>query len=96
MHCYNRNGLCGLAFVDKEYPMRSAFSVINKVFHCSFSLSFYDFFLLDQTMEMSLGFEDSMSRTLGRKRNLIHQEVFVPPVHCSLACGAHDFGPFVQ
>lgn len=31
VHCYNRNGLCGLAFVDKEYPMRSAFSVINKV-----------------------------------------------------------------
>jgi synaptobrevin family protein YKT6 len=31
VHCYNRNGLCGLAFVDKEYPLRSAFSVINKV-----------------------------------------------------------------
>ncbi|CAM6095390.1 unnamed protein product [Calypogeia fissa] len=31
VHCYNRNGLCGLAFVDKDYPMRSAFSVINKV-----------------------------------------------------------------
>jgi hypothetical protein len=46
-------------------------------------------------MEMALGFEDSMSRTLGRK-NLIHQEGFVPTVHCSLACGAHDFGPFVQ
>jgi hypothetical protein len=54
------------------------------------------FFLLDQNMEMALGFEDSMSRTLASKRNLIHQEVFVPPVHCSLACGAHDFAPFVQ
>ncbi|KAG6547966.1 hypothetical protein Mapa_010788 [Marchantia paleacea] len=31
VHCYNRNGLCALAFTDKEYPMRSAFSVINKV-----------------------------------------------------------------
>ncbi|KAL2653111.1 hypothetical protein R1flu_021239 [Riccia fluitans] len=31
VHCYNRNGLIGLAFADKEYPMRSAFSVINKV-----------------------------------------------------------------
>ncbi|GBG80884.1 hypothetical protein CBR_g31440 [Chara braunii] len=31
VHCYNRNGLCGLAFVDRAYPLRSAFSVINKV-----------------------------------------------------------------
>ncbi|EFJ35352.1 hypothetical protein SELMODRAFT_166326 [Selaginella moellendorffii] len=31
VYCYNRNGLCGLAFTDKQYPMRSAFSVINKV-----------------------------------------------------------------
>lgn len=40
------------------------------------------FFLLDQNMEMALGFEDSTSRTLASKRNLIHQEVFVPPVWC--------------
>ncbi|KAL3698267.1 hypothetical protein R1sor_012343 [Riccia sorocarpa] len=26
VYCYNRSGLCGLAFADKEYPMRSAFS----------------------------------------------------------------------
>eukprot|EP00246_Nothoceros_aenigmaticus_P006257 TRINITY_DN19059_c0_g1_i1.p1 TRINITY_DN19059_c0_g1~~TRINITY_DN19059_c0_g1_i1.p1 ORF type:complete len:202 (-),score=32.71 TRINITY_DN19059_c0_g1_i1:487-1092(-) len=31
VHCYNRNGLCGLVFADKEYPMRSAFGMINKV-----------------------------------------------------------------
>eukprot|EP00249_Psilotum_nudum_P010822 c22790_g1_i1 orf=258-863(+) len=31
VHCYNRNGLCGLAFVDSQYPLRSAFSLINKV-----------------------------------------------------------------
>ncbi|KAJ7517838.1 hypothetical protein O6H91_21G041800 [Diphasiastrum complanatum] len=31
VYCYNRNGLCGLAFTDKHYPMRSAFSVVNKV-----------------------------------------------------------------
>ncbi|XP_024367646.1 VAMP-like protein YKT61 [Physcomitrium patens] len=31
VHCYNRSGLCGLVFADKEYPLRSAFSVINKV-----------------------------------------------------------------
>ncbi|KAJ7516308.1 hypothetical protein O6H91_22G052700 [Diphasiastrum complanatum] len=31
VYCYNRNGLCGLVFADKHYPMRSAFSVVNKV-----------------------------------------------------------------
>lgn len=31
VHCYNRNGLCGVVFVDAHYPLRSAFSVINKV-----------------------------------------------------------------
>lgn len=31
VHAYNRNGLCGVAFVDAQYPMRSAFSVVNKV-----------------------------------------------------------------
>eukprot|EP00850_Spirogloea_muscicola_P024553 SM001038S09167 [mRNA] locus=s1038:51:1507:+ [translate_table: standard] len=31
VHCFNKGGLCGLAFVDRAYPMRSAFSVINKV-----------------------------------------------------------------
>jgi hypothetical protein len=31
VHCYNKNGLLGLAFVDRAYPLRGAFSVINKV-----------------------------------------------------------------
>ncbi|GLJ11992.1 hypothetical protein SUGI_0181590 [Cryptomeria japonica] len=31
VHCYNKNGLCGVAFMDNHYPVRSAFSVINKV-----------------------------------------------------------------
>lgn len=31
VHCYNRNGLCGLVFANNAYPTRSAFSVINKV-----------------------------------------------------------------
>lgn len=31
VHCYNRNGLCGLVFANSAYPTRSAFSVINKV-----------------------------------------------------------------
>lgn len=31
VHCYNRNGLCGVIFVDVQYPLRSAFSVVNKV-----------------------------------------------------------------
>ncbi|MCO5570923.1 hypothetical protein L7F22_024653 [Adiantum nelumboides] len=31
VHAYNRNGLCGVAFVDAQYPMRSAFSVLTKV-----------------------------------------------------------------
>lgn len=31
VHAYNRNGLCGVAFVDTQYPMRSAFSVVSKV-----------------------------------------------------------------
>eukprot|EP00245_Coleochaete_scutata_P015864 TRINITY_DN721_c0_g1_i1.p2 TRINITY_DN721_c0_g1~~TRINITY_DN721_c0_g1_i1.p2 ORF type:complete len:200 (-),score=38.78 TRINITY_DN721_c0_g1_i1:480-1079(-) len=31
VHCYNKNGLCGLVFADKAYPMRSAFSVITKI-----------------------------------------------------------------
>ncbi|KAI5083500.1 hypothetical protein GOP47_0003243 [Adiantum capillus-veneris] len=31
VHAYNRNGLCGVAFVDAQYPMRSAFSVVSKV-----------------------------------------------------------------
>uniref|UniRef100_A0A0D6QU63 Longin domain-containing protein n=1 Tax=Araucaria cunninghamii TaxID=56994 RepID=A0A0D6QU63_ARACU len=31
VHCYNRNGLCGVAFMDNHYPVRSAFSVINKI-----------------------------------------------------------------
>lgn len=31
VHCYNKNGLLGLAFVDRAYPLRGAFSVINKI-----------------------------------------------------------------
>ncbi|CAA6667645.1 unnamed protein product [Spirodela intermedia] len=31
VHCYNRNGLCALAFMDDHYPVRSAFSLLNKV-----------------------------------------------------------------
>ena len=31
MHSYNRNGLCVVGFMDDHYPVRSAFSVLNKV-----------------------------------------------------------------
>ncbi|XP_077218800.1 VAMP-like protein YKT61 [Tasmannia lanceolata] len=31
VHAYNRNGLCALAFMDDHYPVRSAFSLLNKV-----------------------------------------------------------------
>ncbi|KAF9622265.1 hypothetical protein IFM89_030307 [Coptis chinensis] len=31
VHCYNRNGLCALGFMDDHYPVRSAFSLLNKV-----------------------------------------------------------------
>lgn len=31
VHSYNRNGLCALAFMDDHYPVRSAFSLLNKV-----------------------------------------------------------------
>ncbi|KAK9830099.1 hypothetical protein WJX72_009776 [[Myrmecia] bisecta] len=30
-HAFNRDGLVGIAFVDQEYPSRSAFCVVNKV-----------------------------------------------------------------
>lgn len=30
-HAHNRDGLVGVVFVDKEYPVRSAFCVVNKV-----------------------------------------------------------------
>eukprot|EP00252_Welwitschia_mirabilis_P002188 TRINITY_DN12090_c0_g1_i2.p1 TRINITY_DN12090_c0_g1~~TRINITY_DN12090_c0_g1_i2.p1 ORF type:complete len:233 (-),score=35.72 TRINITY_DN12090_c0_g1_i2:312-1010(-) len=30
VHCYNKNGLCVVAFMDHHYPVRSAFSLINK------------------------------------------------------------------
>lgn len=30
-HAHNRDGLVGIVFVDKEYPVRSAFCVVNKV-----------------------------------------------------------------
>ncbi|CAI9094722.1 OLC1v1030509C1 [Oldenlandia corymbosa var. corymbosa] len=31
VHSYNRNGLCALGFMDDDYPVRSAFSVLNQV-----------------------------------------------------------------
>ncbi|KAH7284757.1 hypothetical protein KP509_34G069200 [Ceratopteris richardii] len=31
VHSFNRGGLCAVAFVDAQYPMRSAFSVLTKV-----------------------------------------------------------------
>ncbi|WOL03520.1 VAMP-like protein YKT61 [Canna indica] len=31
VHCYNQNGLCALAVADDHYPVRSAFSLLNKV-----------------------------------------------------------------
>ncbi|KAL5996295.1 VAMP-like protein ykt61 [Asimina triloba] len=30
VHSYNQNGLCVLGFMDDHYPVRSAFSVLNK------------------------------------------------------------------
>lgn len=30
-HIYNRDGLVGIAIVDKDYPARAAFGVVNKV-----------------------------------------------------------------
>nr|GEZ50659.1 VAMP-like protein YKT61 [Tanacetum cinerariifolium] len=30
VHSYNRNGLCVVGFMDDHYPIRSAFSVLNK------------------------------------------------------------------
>ncbi|KAL4345996.1 hypothetical protein AHAS_Ahas11G0334200 [Arachis hypogaea] len=31
VHAYNRNGLCALGVMDDHYPVRSAFSLLNKV-----------------------------------------------------------------
>ncbi|GAB2289110.1 VAMP-like protein ykt61 [Dionaea muscipula] len=31
VHAYNRDGLCALGFMDDHYPVRSAFSLLNKV-----------------------------------------------------------------
>ena len=31
VHPHNRNGLCAVAFMDDHYPVRSAFSLLNKV-----------------------------------------------------------------
>ncbi|KMZ73205.1 hypothetical protein ZOSMA_150G00040 [Zostera marina] len=42
VHSYNRNGLCAIAFMDDHYPVRSAFSLLNKVideYHKSFGES---------------------------------------------------------
>lgn len=30
-HAHNKDGLVGVVFADKDYPVRSAFCVINKV-----------------------------------------------------------------
>jgi synaptobrevin family protein YKT6 len=30
-HAYNRDGLIGIAFADRDYPVRAGFSVVNKV-----------------------------------------------------------------
>ncbi|KAI8023313.1 VAMP-like protein YKT61 [Camellia lanceoleosa] len=30
VHSYNRNGLCTVGFMDDHYPVRSAFSLLNK------------------------------------------------------------------
>lgn len=35
VHAYNSNGLCALGFMDDHYPVRSAFSLLNQVTHCS-------------------------------------------------------------
>ncbi|XP_028086334.1 VAMP-like protein YKT61 isoform X1 [Camellia sinensis] len=34
VHSYNRNGLCTVGFMDDHYPVRSAFSLLNKVNCC--------------------------------------------------------------
>nr|DAD28950.1 TPA_asm: hypothetical protein HUJ06_030418 [Nelumbo nucifera] len=39
VHAYNRNGLCAVGFMDDHYPVRSAFSVLNKVNPCSSSIA---------------------------------------------------------
>lgn len=43
VHSYNRNGLCALAFMDDHYPVRSAFSLLNKVnlnfCYCKFNVA---------------------------------------------------------
>ncbi|KAI5557304.1 hypothetical protein POPTR_018G110700v4 [Populus trichocarpa] len=31
VHAYNRNGLCALGFMDDHYPVRSSFSLLDKV-----------------------------------------------------------------
>ncbi|KAL9243888.1 hypothetical protein vseg_017725 [Gypsophila vaccaria] len=31
VHAYNRDGLCALGFMDDHYPVRSSFSLLNKV-----------------------------------------------------------------
>ncbi|EES04276.1 hypothetical protein BDA96_03G470800 [Sorghum bicolor] len=31
VHCYNKDGLCAIAFTDAHYPVRSAFSLLNIV-----------------------------------------------------------------
>ncbi|CAL5402104.1 unnamed protein product [Camellia sinensis] len=31
VHSYNRNGLCTVGFMDDHYPVRTAFSLLNKI-----------------------------------------------------------------
>ena len=43
VHSYNRNGLCAVAFMDDHYPVRSAFSLLNKVNQNSCHVYLYGF-----------------------------------------------------
>ncbi|XP_064946192.1 VAMP-like protein YKT61 isoform X1 [Musa acuminata AAA Group] len=48
VHSYNRNGLCALAFMDDHYPVRSAFSLLNKVLD-EYQKTFGDSWSVQQT-----------------------------------------------
>ncbi|CAL9069015.1 unnamed protein product [Musa banksii] len=49
VHSYNRNGLCALAFMDDHYPVRSAFSLLNKVVLDEYQKTFGDSWSVQQT-----------------------------------------------
>ncbi|CAL9206288.1 unnamed protein product [Musa hybrid cultivar] len=49
VHSYNRNGLCALAFMDDHYPVRSAFSLLNKVVLDEYQKTFGDSWRVQQT-----------------------------------------------